>query len=463
MTIDRLSDVVHAGATSHVAVAVWGAGREGRAALAELARRQLSAVLVVDHPTTDVAANELAHQFGLSLIGPDDVVSLAPSLVIRAPGISKYRPEIAEWARAGIACRGLTSLWLAEVDPSSVIAITGTKGKSTTSTLVALILEQAGHRVALGGNIGVPVTEMSTDVSVYVVEVSSYQAADCVTSPAIGVLTALGQDHVTWHQSVENYHADKLNLFAHSQLRTLVFHPDDPDVAGAASRLGRTSAPQHFRLVDDQLMDRAEVGIDVGELTVSVRRNLQLAANAACEFDSHVTIDHVAAALTRFEPLPSRQTRVATVNGVEWVDDALASNPLGVRAALRSFASNPLIMIMGGDDRGIDLAPLVTDLNQASSLCGIVLMGEDADPFVRAISTVDIPIVRVRSHHMAEAVSAASRFADELAVANDGEIDGEIVVSFSPGAPTPPAYGTWEDRSRAFCEAVRALPGSQRS
>ena len=456
MTIDRLSDLTATGGSSGVSVAVWGAGREGRAALAELSRRHLNAVLVVDHPTADDVANQLAHQFGISLIGPEAVLTHAPSLVIRAPGISKYRPEISEWARAGITCRGLTSLWLAEIDPALVIAVTGTKGKSTTSTLLAMILEQAGHRVALGGNIGVPVTEMPTDVSVYVVEVSSYQAADCVTSPAIGVLTALGQDHVTWHQSVENYHADKLNLFAHSQLRSLIYHPDDPDVAGAVSRLGRPSTPRHFQLDDDHLVDRRGARINVAALTFSMRRNLQLAANAACEFDSHVTTNHVNAALAQFEPLPSRQTLVATVRGVDWVDDALASNPLGVRAAVRSYASRPLVLIMGGDDRAIDLAPLVHDLNHASSLCGIVLMGEDTDPFVMAMSTVDVPIVRVRSYLMAEAVSAAAQFAGELAAVNDGG----LVVSFSPGAPTPPTIGTWEDRSRAFCEAVLALPGS---
>lgn len=397
---------------------------------------------MVDAP--DAGAAALAEAHGIGVHTPAEVPGLGVTFVVRSPGVSRYRPEIAAWSAAGIATSGLLALWLADRDPERVIGVTGTKGKSTTATLIAAILRAGGRDVHLAGNIGVPVTTVPDTAEVAVVEISSYQASDCTTSPSVGVLTALGEDHVSWHGSLARYHADKLNLFAHPGLRAMVAGAgrDELTALGVACFV---EGP--WRVEGSLLVREADAAVDVGSLPAHVRRNLATAANAAEAWRPGVRSAHVAAAVAGFEPLPSRQRLVEVVGGVRWVDDLLASNPTGVAAALESFANDTLILLMGGDDRGIDLAPLVADLERAANLEAIVLMGADTEPFVRRLVATGLPIVRVAAHDIAAAVR----------VAHDRARPG-TTVSFSPGAPTPASLGDWEARSRLFAAAVAALP-----
>lgn len=425
-----------------VRVAVWGGGREGRAAIEVLSAQACQVTLVVDH--VDDAARALAVEFGIEVRTADAVSTRGIDFVVRSPGISRYRPEVATWREVGIGSSGLLALWLADRDPETVIGVTGTKGKSTTSTLLAAILRAGGHDVQLAGNIGIPVTEIAPSADVAVVEVSSYQASDCTTSPSVGVLTALGEDHVSWHGSVERYHADKLNLFAHPGLRAMVA------VAGRQElvSLGVTHFVDGPWRVDGSILARdGDAAVDAGSLAAHVRRNLAMAANAAEAWSPGVRSAQVAEAVAGFEALPSRQRVIGVVGGVRWVDDLLASNPTGVSAALESFAGENLILLMGGDDRGIDLSPLVSDLEHASNLEAVVVMGDDSETFVKTLASARIPIVRITTHDIAAAVRAAH------ARARPG-----TTVSFSPGAPTPKALGDWETRSRLFAAAVAELP-----
>lgn len=434
--IVRLSDL------AAVRVAVWGAGREGRAAIGELRRLGCDIVLVVDE--IDDAARGLAAEHGLEVRGPADVGSSGVSFVVRSPGISRYRPEVAAWRAAGIRSSGLLSLWLAERDPETVIGVTGTKGKSTTTSLIAGILSAAGRGVHLAGNIGVPVTAVPAGSEVAVVEVSSYQASDCATSPSVGVLTALGEDHVSWHGSVGRYHADKLNLFAHPGLRAMVTSVGRDRLAALGVDVF-VDGP--WRLDGVLAVRDGDAPVDTGSVPAHVRRNLLLAANAAEAWSAGVRSAHLAAAVVGFEALPSRQRVVEVVNGVRWVDDLLASNPTGVAAALESFAGEGLILLMGGEDRGIDLSPLVADLVAATNIEAIVLMGGDDETLVRVLTVAPLPIVRIRGHD----IDAAVRTAHGLARPG-------MTVSFSPGAPTPKALGDWESRSRVYAASIAALP-----
>ncbi len=436
MRVTKLSEL------RDVTVGVWGAGREGRSVARRLSEQGCRLVVIVDDVDDDARA--LAGDYGTSVVTPTEVMSMGVDFVVRSPGVSKYRDEIEQWEGAGVSSSGVFALWLADQDPNRVIGVTGTKGKSTTATLIAAVLRGAGHEVQVAGNIGVPVTEVR-DAGYVVVEVSSYQASDCTTSPAIAVLTALGEDHITWHGSVERYHADKLRLFAGADLRAAVCDPS----SGLAERLATIAAfpvctgPWH--VVGEDLVAGAQ-RVDASSVTAQVRRNLAVAANAATLVDASVDAGHLAHAVENFEPLPSRQREIAVVGGVRWVDDLLASNPTGVAAALESFASSPLILLMGGAGRGIDLGPLVAALSSAKNLKAVVLMGTDDDPLVKALAVTSLPVVRIDGHDMAAAVTEAARRSDP----------GDV-VSFSPGAPTPALLGTWQDRSREFERLVFQL------
>ena len=216
----KLSDI------TKMSVAVWGGGRDGRAAAEHLISHECDVVLISDTPETDSVSQHSAHELSIPLVSSSQLASLDVGFVIRSPGISRYRSEVEHLTTRGIGSSNLLALWLADQPPERIIGVTGTKGKSTTATMIEQIITTTHRSVAFAGNIGVPVTQISKDIDVVVLEVSSYQASDCTTSPAIGVLTALGEDHITWHETLQRYHHDKTNLFAHAQLTKMIFHSD---------------------------------------------------------------------------------------------------------------------------------------------------------------------------------------------------------------------------------------------
>ena len=205
MTLDELCDR---------RVAVWGLGSEGRALARLLRARRVDVRYIDDRP--DDAARRLGEDGGSepAVLRPDEVRWPELEVVVRAPGVSRYRPELAEARAAGVTVTTAMALWLEDYAEARVVAITGTKGKSTTAALTAAILGQDGRDVALIGNIGVPVVEMYGRplADAYVVEVSSFQAADVAVSPGVVVLTSLAPDHLDWHRSEEAYYRDKLRL-----------------------------------------------------------------------------------------------------------------------------------------------------------------------------------------------------------------------------------------------------------
>ena len=139
-------------------------------------------------------------------------------IVIKSPGISYYRPEIKQAQAKGVEFTSATRLWFAEHTNDTTVCITGSKGKSTTSSLLTHLLRYAGKRVTLGGNIGTPMLDMlavEPRPDIWVLELSSYQLTDFNFSPTIGVLLNLFPEHLDWHGAVSTYYQDKIKLFSH--------------------------------------------------------------------------------------------------------------------------------------------------------------------------------------------------------------------------------------------------------
>lgn len=438
----RLSEV------AGLRVAVWGAGREGREALRVLGPGN-EVVLVVDDPD-DAAARTLALELGVPLYGATVETLCEVDVIVRSPGVSRYRAELAATRAAGVEDTGLVALWLAERGPTGVVGITGTKGKSTTSWLCRALLEAAGHPAVLAGNIGVPVTTVDAAAPLVVVEVSSYQAADVVTSPQVGVLTALGEDHLPWHGSIEQYRADKLNLFGHAGLRTLVVESTDATaVAATADRPERVlTGSARWRLDGHALVaggERVELGEVLGRAHYALDALLAVSAAEALT-DAPVPSAAIEAVARGFTGLPSRQQLVGVRRGVRYVDDALASNPAATVAALHAFAGpgTPVVLLLGGADRGVDHSPLLAAL--AGRATAVVLFSATGRALGAAVASTGVRVIVLDSEDVADAVLAAADVAPPGAV-----------VLFSPAAPTPTEIGTYEHRSARFAEAVAAL------
>ena len=200
-------------------VVVWGAGLDGRAAV-EALRATCAVRVVIDvDPGSPVDLDQLALELDCDVSVPTSEVLDWADVIVRSPVINPRRDEL-----FGRRVTSLTDLWLNTARTTPVIAVTGTKGKSTTTVVTTRLLEAAGLRVGMGGNIEVPVTRLVGECDAYVIEVSSYMAADLTRSPDYGILTNLQEDHLPWHGSVEQYRRDKLNLFAHRQLLGLAIN-----------------------------------------------------------------------------------------------------------------------------------------------------------------------------------------------------------------------------------------------
>ena len=239
-------------ALADASVGVWGLGVEGHASVRRLRAMGRVPVLVDDAagtPTIDGLEVLATGSGGLDALLRCDVV-------VKSPGISRYRPEVAQLEAAGVAVCGGLGLFMAEADPTRVACITGTKGKSTTTALAVHLLTGLGYRARAGGNIGQPPWDPTPEPEpdFWVIETSSFQVPDLVTSPRVVAVTSLSPDHLDWHGTVERYYADKLSLCTKPGVEVALADGSDDVLREQVSLLG-----PHVRWVSAPEVERDAV------------------------------------------------------------------------------------------------------------------------------------------------------------------------------------------------------------
>lgn len=425
---------------------IWGAGREGRAAHRELQRRGLAALLAVtdDAPVPeDLAA--------ITAVGPAALERLeAADVIVKSPGVPRTSPEFRRIRDLAIPLTSLTDLWLS-VNSGRVVAVTGTKGKSTTSSLVQHLLVSIGVPASLVGNGGTPVTDGdTTDIEVAVTEVSSYQAADLTISPRVAVVTSLYPEHLPWHGDYDRYVDDKLNLVSHCPELVVV-----PDLDGHIADVVRARLGVRSRLVapasvgigwDDEGITWEAVGsLRPERLPVQGRHNYANIALALSAVVSGFALPDDArnlllAAVESFAPLRHRLETVPSDDDRRWVDDCLATAPEAVVAALETFARSRVALILGGADRGLSFEPLAHHLSTRAP---------DAPVDVVAVG----PAGARWTAEGGPSTTLASSFSDAMMLVRTQLVDTDVVL-LSPGAPSFDEFTSYEQRAAAFRAAA---------
>ena len=430
-------------------VGVWGLGREGRSvARAISARLPDTPLLLVDEGRPAGAADRWE---GLPVVG--DVAALAAcDVVVRSPGVSLYRPEVARLRAAGVALTSGTRLWFAEHPDARAIGVTGTKGKSTTSALIAHLAGARGLNVQLAGNIGRPLADLLASpepvaADLWVLELSSFQTADLDASPGVGVLLNLYREHTDWHGTQERYWADKLNLFGHRPDMVSVLNHADPRVRARGAGLPH---PRWFRAPEG--FDVAAGGITRAGRPYAPRASIRLegehnldnvcAALAALEAVG-VAGDDLVEALPGFRPLAHRLEPVLDRDGVLFVNDSIATIPEASVAAARALAPRPMVLLVGGRDRRQDYAALADYLAGPSSVVGVVGLPGNGSAILARLAEAGSPVPGELADDMEDAVRRARRM-----------IPRGGVVLLSPGAPSGDDFGDFEVRGDAFRAAV---------
>ena len=430
-------------------VGVWGLGVEGAANLGKLTELGVDPVLVDDRPAgrgPDGRPVLGTHEGGLDALAACEVV-------VKTPGISRYRPEVAELEGRGIAVVGGLGLWLAEADRGRVVCVTGTKGKSSTTAIAGHLLRQWGYPCMIGGNIGEPPwASRDTGVRYWVIETSSYQATDLACSPPVVAVTSLHPDHLDWHGDVETYYADKLSACAQPGADLTIANGDSDLLIERAALLG--PRVEWVRAADSP---GADWMAPLGLLGAHNRRNALIARAClrALGVPEAGDDDALAAAAAGFTPLASRLQLIGEVDGVAFVDDSLATNVLPTLAAVDAFPGRRIALIAGGHDRGIDYQPLATGLAQREAPTLVLAVPDSGPRILAAIGALDPDdpgpgkVETADCASLAEAVGRGYRWAQP---------DG--VVLLSPAAPSFGAFRDYADRADAFAHAMRALrPG----
>ena len=411
-------------------VGIYGYGQEGRAT-EQLLSGSCELVIVDDDPKAGVLVTSNG---GLEELMKCDVV-------LKSPGVPRRSESVLQLEEKNVYVTSSLNLWLQQAERSRVIGVTGTKGKSTTTSLIAFFLECLGEKAQRLGNIGLPPYDTSVDTSSgwLVVEISSFQATDLDVAPKTVVLTSLGSDHIDWHGSLEQYRSDKLQLTRAAGEHT-TFAPDNEVIRSESSQIGGTVV-----LVDS---DNSRLTEELHLLGEHSHANVAL----ALEVVSNVTNtprSEVHAAVSRnaasFVPLSGRLTLVAEKNGIKFVDDGLATSVLPAVAALEVFKDDALALLVGGFDRGIDYHPLASELALRSKPTLLLSMGPAGDRIVEEVLKLSPQTMHQNFDSMDEAVNAGKLFLS----------DGGVVL-LSPGAPSFDRYKNWEERAQDFSRAVNA-------
>ena len=422
-------------------VAIWGFGREGHAVIRALRMRLPAQPLTLFCSDAEVDA---ARTFDASLeivVGEPDAATLSRfDVVVKSPGISAYKPALLAAQAQGTRFTSGTALWFGEHPDARVIAVTGTKGKSTTSALIAHLARALGVRTALAGNIGLPLLELLDQrADLWVIELSSFQTGEAGPLE-LGVITSLYEEHLDWHGSRERYVADKLKLA--DATRTLLVNGLQPGL------LERTAAhphrllfgtPEGWHVRDGAIRRGGQAVFDTATLAAPGLHNALNACAALAALEA-IGMDALAAApaLAHFRPLPHRLQPLGAHDGWHWVNDSISTTPLATLAALESLHGRAVTVLVGGHDRGLDWTPFV-DAMRSTPPNAIVCMGSNGARIEAALRSAEIacPIMRVAD--LAGAVAEAKTHTPH----------GGVIL-LSPGAPSFDQFKDYAERGRRF-------------
>ena len=390
----------------------------------------------------------------LGVHAPD--IFLEQDLIVISPGVPADLPVLVLARKAGIPVWSEIELaW--RFLRGKLVAITGSNGKTTTTSLVAHILRTAGIPTLAGGNIGVPLlslVESSTDSSVAVAELSSFQLETIeMLRPEIGVLLNLTLDHLDRHESFEHYAAAKMRLFENQLDRdAAVLNADDPEVTKRMpsgphifwfSRQKRVAQGAFLR--DGQIIFRNEGSeVVVGrcdEIHLRGEHNVEnVLAACAAAYLAGATPAAIASGIQTFRGVEHRLEFVAEVNGVQFYNDSKATNVDSASKAIEAFPGR-LIVILGGKDKGSPYTPLRELLHQRARMA--ILIGAATEKIVADIADA-VPLIR------AETIDRAVQLASEQAQPGD-------VVLLSPACSSFDQFEDYEHRGRMFKQLVAQI------
>ena len=408
---------------SNKTIAIWGMGKEGVAVQQILEQHTLGCqfLIITEENTSDI---------------------LKADVLVKSPGVSLYRQEIQEAIQKGVICTSGTNIFFSnKPDQTKVIAVTGTKGKSTTSSLLFHTLKTLGANVGLAGNIGKPLVLCLEEKNDFIIaELSSYQTADLKGDVEIAILTNLYPEHLQWHETHERYYDDKINLLNQSK-QAIVNAQHEKSLLKTSHLKNRLFFNKSDSIYhkDGLFYENDTPLFETASLPLKGEHNIENACAVLCALKQlGYPLQEAEKAFKTFTPLPHRLQILGQKDKITYVDDSISTTPETAIAAVKAFLNHPFItLIVGGMDRGQDYNELASFLSDIKDKICLITLPDTGFKAYQAAKKRDIFCLNAQD--MSEAVALAKTYTKENGV-----------VLLSPGAPSYNLYKNFEERGQDF-------------
>jgi UDP-N-acetylmuramoylalanine--D-glutamate ligase len=425
-------------------IAILGYGVEGKSAYTYFSTIYPEAAFsIYDNQTEAGSSLPPRASFAGSITNSSEI---AADIVVRSPSVSPH--TITSTGR-------ITSVTqeFFQTCPAPIIGVTGTKGKGTTSSLIADILRAAGETVHLVGNIGTPALDelakiTSNDVVVY--ELSSFQLWDMERSPHTAVVLMIEPDHLDVHTSLKDYIDAKAHITRYQHENDqIIYHPTNPySFQIAQQSLGQKitySTEKTAHISQDKIYMNDQEICAVSDVVLPGAHNLEnICAAITATWSYTQDVGAIQHAIKNFTGLPHRLKYVAKNHEVAYYDDSISTTPGSAIAALKAFSA-PKVIILGGSSKGADFAPLAEEL-LTSNIRHVLLIGQEATRIQNELDMRGFHQYEVVDGDMNEIVQKAAHYAQA----------GDVII-LSPACASFGMFTSYKDRGQQFTKAVNAL------
>ena len=441
---------------------VLGAGKSGLSTVRFLLKRGAKVALYDGNPAEKPVYDELRAN-GVTLYLGEVPAAADFDFAVVSPGIPPQKDPCYRFlADNGVHILGELEL-ASRFITAPIVGITGTNGKTTTTTLVGEMLKNGGYKTFVGGNIGVPLMDgIEDDYDYYVVEMSSFQLETVETMDAfVSVYLNLTPDHLDRHGDMEHYLEAKAKMALHqSENHYTILNADDKDMMSLSlkgkgkkvffARENHTYYGMNaletgrIRFFDPHSDQRVTDFCDASEIGIPGPHNLENAmAAASAAFLCGVDAETICKTMREFKGVEHRLEYVRTIDGVRYINDSKATNPDSVFKALASFGDDPIVLIAGGRNKGNSFDDLAVVINEKCR--SLILIGEAAEDMKASAEKQDMVGI-----YMVEDMEAAVKKAKEVAQAGD-------VALLSPANASFDQFDSYEHRGRVFKDIVKGI------
>lgn len=395
-------------------------------------------------------------------LGSGYLDNLEVDVIFRTPGMNYHLPELEAARKRGIAVTSEMEVFF-DLCPATIFGVTGSDGKTTTTTLIAKMLEAEGKKVFIGGNIGTPLLpeiEKITADDFVVVELSSFQLISMRKSPDVAVITNVAPNHLDVHKDMDEYVEAKKNIILHQNAFSRTVLNRDNEITESMRKYARgqllgfsmTKKLNNGAWLDEKgVLHMAYRGIDVPimdkkEISIVGDHNVENYLTAITAVWGYVSIKSIKQVAHEFKGVEHRIEHVRELDGVDYYNDSIASSPTRTLAALKAF-NRPLILLAGGYDKHIPFEPMVSELIKKVKI--LYLCGDTADRIeasVKASPDYKGKPVIIKTENLAESVEKAHAAAEK----------GDAVL-LSPASASFDAFKNFVERGKYFKELVNNL------